>query len=305
MKITYLDEYTYLPESAQQEFRKLGEFIAFNDRPSKEEAISRLRDTDIAILEWTAIDRGMFEKLMRVRYIVVALTGYSFIDTQAAKEYGILVSNIPEYSRQSVAEHAFALLLAVNRKIIPSSEAANAGKREYFEPFLGQELYGKTLGIVGLGSIGSWAAKIGQGFGMKVIGTSRNPKYIPGVEDVNLDTVLQSSDAVIISVDRNRSTERLLTSDKLSTLKKTAVLVSIVSGICDENALAIMLKNGDIAGVGLDVVDENSPLKGLPNAVLTTHIGWYTQDSLDRLMRILIENVRKFIDGKPQNVVNR
>ncbi len=304
MKITYLDEPTYLPEKAIQQFKMLGEFVAYNDRPTKEQAIQRLNDTDIAILEWTAIDREMFAQLKRVRYIVVALTGYSFVDVKAAREYGIAVSNVPEYSRQSVAEHVFALLLTVNRKILQSDKEAKSGKREYFAPFLGKELYGKTLGILGLGSIGSWVAKIGQGFGMNVIGTSRKPKDVPGVKQVDLSKLLRESDALVVSVDRNSSTEGLLSRENLYAMKKNAVLVSIVSGICDENALADLLNTNSLAGVAMDVPSNDSPLAKCDNAVLTTHIAWYTQDSLDRLISILVENVRKFIDGTPQNVVN-
>jgi glycerate dehydrogenase len=304
MKITYLDEPTYLPEKAIEQFKTMGEFVAFYDRPSKEQAIQRLNDTDIAILEWTAIDHEMFEQLKRVRYIVVALTGYSFVDVKAAKGCKIAVSNVPDYSRQSVAEHAFALLLAVNRKILPSDQEAKMGKRDFFTPFLGKELYGKTIGILGLGSIGSWVAKIGQGFDMKVIGTSRTPKNIPGVEQVDLKDLLSRSDALIVCPDRNSSTEGLLSRENLGLMKKTAVLVSIVSGICDEDALADLVNAGNLAGVGMDVPSQNSPLAKCNNTVLTTHIGWYTQDSLDRLMSILIESVKRFIEGNPQNVVN-
>lgn len=304
MKITYLDEPTYLPEYAIDRLKKLGEFVAYHDRPSKEEAVRRLSDTDIAIVEWTAIDRAMFEQIHDLRYIVVALTGYSFIDVVAAKEHGVLVSNIPTYSRRSVAEQAFALLLAVNRKLLLTDREARIGKRDYFQPFLGTELYGKTLGILGLGNIGSWIAQIGLGFGMSVIGTSRNPKKIPNVEDVSLEELLSRSDALVVCVDRNNSTVGMLSRQRLSSMRKTAFLVSIVSGVCDEEALADMLRQGKLAGVGLDIPSKNTPLTQLDNAVLTTGTGWYTQDSLDRLMSIVIANIERYIQGNPQNVVN-
>jgi len=304
MKIVYLDEPTYLPDYLIKEFSKLGDFVVYEDRPSRDEAIRRLNDADIAILEWTAIDREMFEQITRVRYIVVALTGYSFVDVMAAKEQGILVSNIPQYSRQSVAEHAFALLLAVNRKILLSNKAVKKGRHYYFKPFMGQELYGKTLGILGLGSIGSWVSQIGLGFGMNVIATSRSPKNIPGVQDVDLSTLLRSSDALIVSVDHNPSTDNLLNRERLSLMKKTATLISIVLGVCDEDALADMLEHNLIAGVGLDTPKPDSPLKDMEKAVLTSHIAWYTQDSLDRLASIMIDNVLSYVNGSPINVVN-
>lgn len=304
MKITYLDEPTYLPDYAIERFREMGEFVVYNDRPSPEEAIRRLNDTDIAILEWTAINDEMFSQLYRLKYIVVALTGYSFVDVDAAKRQGIKVSNIPTYSRQSVAEHAFALLLATNRKLLHANEEARKGKRNYFAPFLSSELYGKTLGILGLGSIGSWVAQIGHGFGMEVIGTSRSMKDLPNVRQVSLTELLKKSDYLMVCVDRNESTKDMLSREKLSLMKKTAFLVSVVSGICDEHALADMLAEGSLAGVGIDTLGKDSPLLHSENSVFSPHIAWYTQDSLDRLISIMTKNVEQFILGKPQNVVN-
>jgi len=305
MKIIYLDEPTYLPDYVVEQFSRLGDFVVYRDKPSREEAVRRLNDADIAILEWTAIDREMFEEITRVRYIVVALTGYSFVDVIAAREKGILVSNIPQYSRQSVAEHAFALLLAVERKLLLSNRAVKEGKHYYFKPFMGRELYGKTLGILGLGSIGSWVAQIGLGFGMNVLATSRSPKNMPGVQDVDLETLLRSSDALIVCVDHNPSTDNLINRETLSLMKKTATLVSIVPGVCDEDALAYMLKQHLIAGVGLDTPKPDSPLREMESAVLTSHIAWYTQDSLDRLASIMVDNVLSYVNGTPINVVNR
>lgn len=304
MKITYLDEPTYLPDYAIERFSEMGEFVAYGDRPSPEEAIRRLNDTDIAILEWTAINDEMFSQLQRLKYIVVALTGYSFVDVNAAKRKGIKVSNIPTYSSQSVAEHAFALLLATNRKLLLADREVRKGKRNYFAPFLSSELYGKTLGILGLGSIGSWVAQIGHGFGMQVIGTSRTRKNLPNVRQVSLTELLRNSDCLMVCVDRNESTNGLLSREKLSLMKKTAFLVSIVSGICDEHALSDMLAAGSLAGVGIDTLGKDSPLIHSENSVFSPHVAWYTQDSLDRLISIMTKNVEQFISGRPQNVVN-
>ena len=305
MRITKIDESAYLPEYAIQRFSEMGTFKKYDDRPSREEAIRRLNETDVAIVEWTSIDREMFGHITGLKYIVVALTGYEFVDVVAAKERGILVSNLPTYSRQSVAEHAFALLLAVNRRTCEADHAAREGKRDYFEPFLATELYEKTLGIVGLGNIGSWIAKIGQGFGMNVIGCSRKPKSIPSVRDVGLEELLRKSDVVVVSVDYNDSTAGMLSRERLALLKPTSFVVSIAPpGILDEAALADMLAAGKLSGVGLDIPQKGSPLEKIERSVLTPGIAWYTQDSLDRSISILVTNVEKFIAGKPQNVVN-
>jgi glycerate dehydrogenase len=305
MKITKLDESAYFPEHAVARLKTLGEFVKYDDRPNEEEALTRLRNTDIAIVEWTSIDRRMIEKISRLKHIVVALTGYEFVDVVAAREHGISVSNIPMYSRQSVAEHAFAILLALVRKIEEADHAAKMGKRDYYGPFLSMELYGKTLGIVGLGNIGSWMGKIGQGFGMTVIGHSRTPKNLPGIKDVSLEELLSISDVVMVSVDSNQTTLGLLDKTKLKFLKNTAYIICISpTGIVDEEVLANMLSNNELSGVGLDIAEEHSPLEKSKNAIITPGCAWYTQDALDRLAGIMVDNVESFIQGSPINLVN-
>ena len=139
---------------------------------------------------------------------------------------------------------------------------------------------------------------------MRVLGTSRTPKRIVGVTQVGLDELLERSDALIVCADRNPSTESLFSEEKLKRMKQSAILVSIVGGIVDEEALARLLQEGGLAGAGLDVPRRDSPLAGCANAVLTSHIGWYTADARERLASIIVENVRAYLAGRPQNVVN-
>lgn len=304
MKITKIDESAYFPESLIEGLQKLGEFIKYDDRPSEEEAIKRLSDTDIAIVEWTEITREMLQKVKRLKYIVVALTGYEFVDVKAANEIGILVSNVPAYSTPSVAEHAFGMLLTLNRNIFEADKAAREGKRDYFEPFLTTDLYKKTLGIVGLGRIGQWIAKIGLGFGMNVIGASRNPKNIDGIKDVTLDELLSNSDVVMVCVDYNESTTGLLSRDRLQKMKSQSYLVSIApSGIVDENALAEMITQGKIRGACLDIPEKDSPLEKSANTILTPGVAWYTKDTLGRLAQTMYDNVDGFVKGSPINII--
>lgn len=305
MKITKLDESAYFPQHAVSRLKTLGEFVKFDDRPNEEEAIKRLSNTDIAIVEWTSIDKSMIEKISQLKHIVVALTGYEFVDVKSAREHGISVSNIPMYSRQSVAEHAFAILLTLVRKIEDADHAAKSGKRDYFDPFLSMELYGKTLGIIGLGNIGSWMAKIGQGFGMTVVGHSRSPKNIPGIRDISLEELLRISDVVMVSVDSNETTKGLLNKTNLTYLKKTAYIVCISpTGIVDEEVLANMLSSNKLSGVGLDIAEEHSPLEKSRNSIITPGCAWYTQDALDRLAGIMVDDVESYIKGSPINLVN-
>ncbi len=304
MKITKIDESAYLPKDAIMRLEKLGEFVQYNDRPSREEALQRLNDTDIAIVEYTIIDRDMLAHVEGLRYIVVPMTGYEIVHIKAAREHGIKVSNVPHYSRQSVAEHAMGMLLTLNRRIREADKAVREGKHDYFEPFLSEELYQKTLGIIGLGSIGSWVARIGHGFGMNVIGHSRTAKNLPNIKDASLKEVLEESDVVMLSVDLNNSTKGLLSKELLALMKATAYFISISHpSIYDDIMLANMLRRGRLLGVALDNPSKDSPLARIENTVLTPNIAWYTTDALDRLIDILIENIEKFIASEPQNLV--
>jgi phosphoglycerate dehydrogenase-like enzyme len=198
------------------------------------------------------------------------------------------------------------MLLALARKIEDADKEGKSGKRDYFDPFLSIELFEKTLGIIGIGNIGSWMAKIGQGFGMNVIGHSRSPKNLPGVKDVSLEDLLKSSDVFMVAVDANESTEKLLNKSNLCLMKKTSYLINISpTGIVDEEELAGMLSKGKLAGVGFDIAEEGSPLEKSNKAIITPGCAWYTQDALDRLARIMVDNVEKFIQGSPENVVNQ
>ncbi len=302
MKIILLDEPVYLTKDLLVNLKKLGSVDVFYDKPSKEVAIQRLNGSDIAIVRWTMISRDILFNLNRVKYIILAGTGFPKIDISAAKEKGIVVSNVPNYCQQSVAEHVFALVLALNKHIISSSVFACKGENKPHPLHLGFELYEKTLGIVGLGHIGTSVARIGMGFGMKVLGNARSKKTIPGVQFVDLDTLLSESDIVSLNVDLNETSRGLLCLEKLKLMKKSAYLISTTnSAVIDENALLMCLQEKRLAGAGIDSSCINPQLRSLSNVLLTPSSAWYTKESLFRLGEAITQNISNFIDGKHVN----
>lgn len=307
MKIIYLDEPTYLTETFISEIKKMGEFIIYEDRPDKETAIHRLSNCDIAITEWTPIRTDMFERIKRLKFISLALTGHDLIDCAAAKKSNVLVSNCPSYSKQAVAEHVFALLLALNRKLIEADRAARQGKNREYGSFLSSELEGKRLGLLGTGEIGKAIAKIANGFGMEVVGTNLSGKKTDGITLLPLQKMLQQSDFVSVQIPANERTTKLINKDLLQLLKPTAMLINVSRGrIIDEQALYNCLKEGVIAGAGLDdlAVYNDNPLFELENVILSPSTGWYTREARGKNLNEILNNIKGFVNGKPINLVN-
>jgi glycerate dehydrogenase len=314
MKIVILDELDFSEENLNR-LRRIGDLTVYGGYPDEETAIERLAEADIAIAGWTTIRRATIDRLPNLKYISLALTGYDIVDVEAASDRGIVVTNVPEYSRQSVAEYTFALSLSAARHIREADAQVRAGNAiSPAKEWLGHELYRKTLGILGLGSIGSWTARIGQGFGMDVIGHSRTPKDVPGVQNVGLEEILQRSDLLVLTLSVNPSSVGLLTRERLSTMKPGAILINIASNqLLDENAVAEMLESGhlsaaafeDITHSGFDETNgkELSPLLKAKNVVLSPQAGWYTVEAHDRLLDLTVENVEQYVAGTPTNVV--
>jgi glycerate dehydrogenase len=307
VRITKLNHIEYYPDELRQSLGRLGEYVEYDDEPSREQAVERLADTDVAIVEWcTPVDRDMLRTASaRLRHIVVPLTDYTHIDIDAARDFGVTVANCPDTTTIAVAEHLFALLGAINRKLVLADRLVREGKRDYYAPFMATELYGKTLGILGLGNIGKWAAKIGLGYGMRVIAHSRTPKGMPNVRDVELDFLLGQSDVLFVTASLNPTSAGMLSRDKLSLMKPSSFLISIaVRGILDELTLFDLLETGQIAGAGLDQLEETSPLVGSEKVVLSPGTAWLTEETFDRLFATVFENVRSFVDEDAKNIVN-
>lgn len=315
MNIVVLDKLDMLDKHINR-LKAFGDVVVYNDIPDKATTITRLNKANIAIIGWTTLTRDMIRQFSQLRYISLALTAYELVDIEAARKQGISVSNVPGYSRQSVAEYAFGLALASMRRIIMADQTVRAGNAvSPPEAMLGYELYNKTLGVIGIGNIGAWVAKIGTGFGMRVLGSSRTAKNLVNVEQVALDDLLRMSDVIIICVDINPSTKNLLSREKLSLLKSNSIIVNITSNQClDEDALTELLNIGNIHGAAFDDIshtgydDEKkpftSPLLNAKNVILSPQAGWYTIDAQERLLDIAVSNVEAYVRDEPQNIVN-
>lgn len=316
MNIAILNE-SYLTDQHLEALKRLGTVTVYESTDTEEKAIERLNGVDLAIADCfiCPLTRKVFEASTQLKFIGLNSTAYDLVDTVAAKERGISVSNIPGFSTEAVAEQVFALLLAIARKI-PMGDAAMRRSPFQVDPsalqerghYLGLNLRGKTLGVIGLGSIGQRVAEIGLAFGMKVLGYNRTLKELHGVQLVSLDELLAQSDVVSINLRLTSVTEGILSREKLSLMKPTSILINTARGKhVDEAALFEALSAGRIAGAGLDVLVDwslQNPLLKLENVVLSPHSGFLTDESLKNAADIIVKNVEAFVAGAPINVVN-
>ena len=315
MKIAILNE-SFFKNPHLDALRALGDLAIHENTDTEEKAIERLKGIEIAIADCyiAPINKKVLESTDALKLLAINSTGYDLVDVAAAKAKGIQVANVPGFSTEAVAEHATALMLAVSRKI----PAGDTGMRQapfQIDPasqehhkYLGFDLAGKTLGVVGLGSIGRRVAKIGQGFGMKVLAFNRSQKNIEGVKQVSLDELLGESDIVSLHLPFSPDTENIITAERLQLMKPTAILINTARGKCvDESALISALQSHQIAGAGLDTIIDWSafnPLLKLDNVVLSPHSAFFTEEALENCANIIVENIKAFVEGKAVNIVN-
>lgn len=316
MRIAVLNE-CFLKESHIERLKKLGEIAIYNDTDTEEKAIERLNDVEVAIADCfvSPLNKKVLSSAKNLKYISINSIGFDLVDLETAKESGILISNIPGYSSEAVAEHAVALMFAVVRNLVQMDKKVREKPYEIDPadksqlPLLGFNLQGKTLGVIGLGSIGIRVAEIGNGIGMRVIAYNRSAKSIPNVEIVALDKLLSDSDVVSLHTPLNNESEGMIGIAQLKTMKKHAVLVNTARGkIVDTQALYNALKDGVIAGAGLDTLaewDKSNPLLTLENTVITPHGAWYTKESFENLAEMVTSNVEAYVSGKPINLVTK
>lgn len=304
----------FLPEEYRKKLEALGDLKVFESMPSSiEEFISRVRDADIVLVGRYGFSGKAFSASRNLKMLSVWQTGYDHIDLKAANEKGVIISNVPDYAFDSVAEMVFALALNLLRKVHIADTRLREGNFDW-RKYVGNQLMGKTMGVIGTGSIGSRVIQIAHGFNMNVISVTGHPSEEKarrlGVKFVNLDTLLSESDIVTLHVPLTPSTEKMIGAKELAKMKKSAILINTARGkVVDETALIEALKEKKIRGAGLDVFEKeplpvNDPLTKLENVVLTPHIAFLTEESLEECTYVCIQNVERFIEGKPQNVVN-
>ena len=315
-KIVILDAYGANPgDLSWNGLRELGELTVY-ERTRAEETVGRAAEADIVLTNKVVLGRREIEQLPRLRYIGVLATGYNVVDTVAAREHGVTVTNVPAYSTESVAQMVFAHLLTVTNRTEHYALQNRQGRWTaspdfcYWDTPL-TELAGKTFGIVGLGNIGRRVAQIAQAFGMQVKAlTSKRADELPaGVKKVELRELLATADVLSLHCPLTDTTRHLMNAQTLSLMKPTAILINTGRGplVCDAD-VAEALQTGRLAAYCADVLTEepprsDNPLISLPNAYFTPHVAWATREARVRLLQVAIDNVRAFVEGSPQNVV--
>ena len=317
MKIVVLDGFTANPgDLSWDELEKLGD-VTIYDRTQPSETVARAADAEIVLTNKVIIGREEMARLPHLLYIGVLATGYNVVDLEAAKERGIIVTNIPAYSTDSVAQMVFAHLLTVTNHTERFANENRQGRWSsnpdfcyYDEPI--RELAGKTFGIVGLGNIGKRVAQIALAFGMKVAAfTSKPAESLPeGIQKAELKDLFQTSDVISLHCPLTPDTKHLINEETLRWIRPEAILINTGRGpLVDDNALASALKAGGLNAYCADVMTEeppkaDNPLLQVQNAYLTPHVAWASYEARIRLIRIATDNVLHFINGKPQNVVS-
>ena len=315
MKIAVLNE-SFLKEEHLARLRQLGDVTVYTDTEDEAKAIERLKDVDVAVADcWlTPLKETVFVHTPQLKYVTLNSTGYDQVDLEGAKKYNIAIANVPGFSTEGVAEHAIALLFAVVRHI-PAANAAMRTQPFQVDPadssnmvYLGSDLRGKTMGIVGLGQIGTRVAELAQGLGMNVVAYNRTPRVVAGVKMATLDELLAQSDIVSLNTAFSDELANLIDADSLQKMKSSAYLINTArGGLVDDEALAHALQNKTIAGAGLDVINDwskSNPLLSLDNVVLTPHIAYLTVESLDNMAQVIVENIEGFVRGEKPNVVS-
>ncbi len=314
MNIVVLDGYTLNPGDLSWEpLTSLGECRIYERTPPTE-TLARALDAEILLTNKTVIQRSHIEQLPRLKYIGVLATGTNVVDLAAARERGIPVTNVPGYGTRSVAQSTLALLLELTQHTGHHASTVRQGRWSrnpdwcYWD-FPLVELDGLTMGIVGLGRIGSAVAALATSLGMEVLATNRNGAAPSAFKIVDVETLFRQSDVVSLHCPLTPETTRIVNAQSLSWMKPTAYLLNTSrGGLIDEPALATALNSGRLAGAGLDVLSiepppPDNPLLHAKNSIITPHLAWGTRAARLRLLNVVVENIRRFFSGNPQNVV--
>jgi glycerate dehydrogenase len=317
MKIVVLDGYTLNPGDISWEaLEALGECEVY-DRTPPELVVERAKDAEVVMTNKTVLTREVIEQLPSLRYIGELATGFNNVDLEAAQERDIPVTNIPTYATPTVAQMTFAHLLNLCQHVAEHAETVRAGKWAaspdfcYWDfPLI--EVAGLTMGIVGIGRIGSATARLALAFGMEVIANDPyvSPSPVPGVDMVDYETLLSDSDVVSFHVPLTEETTNMLNEANIRLVKPTAFVINTSRGpVVNNQALAEALNAGRIAGAGLDVLETepmtmDNPLVTAKNCYITPHISWAARAARARLMVTAVDNLKAWLAGNPTNVVN-
>lgn len=318
MKIVVLDGYTLNPgDLSWDDLHELGELVVY-DRTPADSVVERAAGAGMVLTNKTPIPADVINALPDLQYIGILATGYNIVDVEAARVKGIPVCNVPGYGTDSVVQLTFALLLEFCWHVQRHSDSVKAGKwaasRDFcYWDFPLMELTGKTLGIIGFGTIGKKVADVAAGFGMQIIAHSRTQAAQPQRNNfrwASVPELLAAADVVSIHCPLTPETKGLINSAALNQMKPTAFLINTSRGpIINDQDLADALNNNTIAGAGIDVLSMEPPAAGNPlfqakNCLITPHIAWATFEARQRLMHETVRNISAFLAGKPVHIVN-
>ncbi|HLR21136.1 MAG TPA: 2-hydroxyacid dehydrogenase [Tissierellaceae bacterium] len=316
MKITILEPLGVSEEELREIAKPLTaeghELVIYNEKSSDNEVLKeRVKDTDVLIIANSPLEGEVIRAAKNLKMLSVAFTGVDHVDLEACKEKGVLVSNAAGYSTPAVVELAFGLMISLFRNIVPLDKVTREGGTK--DGYGQREIYGKTLGVVGTGDIGSDVAEVGLAFGCDVIAYNRSENKdlkSKGVKYVDIKDLLKESDIVTIHLPLTDETKEFIDKEKLELMKEDAILVNAARGpIIDNKALAETLNEGKIAGAGIDVfdieppLDTDNPLLSAKNTVVAPHIGFASEEAMVRRAKIVFENISSWEKDKPQNVI--
>lgn len=315
MKIVLTDAQTVLDNLVDASaLKELGEVVEYG-LLKYEEVAEKIADADIVVCNKTKLDSHTLRPAKNLKYIGLFATGYNNIDIDYCKEHNIAVCNAGSYSTNAVAQHTFALILEHYNNTAKYNQFVQDGKwkrSKTFSPFVYplSELAGKTLGIVGLGSIGQAVAKIANAFEMNVIAYNRSPREIENVKMVSLDELLSKSDIVSVHCPLNSESEHMFNKNTFAKMKKGALFVNTArGGVMVEQDLFDALESEHLGGAAIDTLavepmEENCILMNAKNCIITPHIAWAPLETRVRLMDIVVDNIKNFLNGTPTNKVN-
>lgn len=318
MKLVILDGSALNPGDLSYDvYRQFGDLTVYDRTDTEEEAIHRIGDSDIVILNKTPITETLMDACPNVKMICVQATGYNVVDCTAARRRGIPVCNVPTYGTAAVAQFTMALLLEICHKIGFHDQLVHQGEWVDSPNFCfwrshQMELAGKTLGIIGFGRIGRATAALAKAFGMKILAHSRSqcPEGAALAEYVDLDALLKRSDVISLHCPLFPETAKLINEGTIAKMRDGGILLNTSrGGLVDEAALAKALGEGKLRAAAVDVVaaepmQADNPLLTAPNCIITPHMAWAPIESRQRLLDCTVENIRAFLKGTPQNIVN-
>lgn len=317
MKIVVLDRPRENPgELDWSALNDLGD-VTLYERSAPDQVIDRIGDAEIVMLNKAVVTAEAFEKCPNIKFISVIGTGYNIVDVDAARAHGVPVSNVPSYGTEAIAQHAIALLLEITNHVGYHDgevrKLRNGGANDWcFWDYPSIELENKTMGIIGLGRIAKYTARIAAAMGMRVIAYDvfHDPAMENIVEYVDLDDLYARSDVVVLHCPLFADNERMINRESITKMKDGVIFINNSRGaLMDEEAVADALISGKIYGAGIDAVTNepitaDNPLLRAPNVYFTPHISWAALECRTRLKDYAIDNVRAYINGAPKNIVN-